>query len=160
MSPFDQGVMHLASWIGNAVLPVLAGLIVALGVVEFSLGRSAGRYFVGALAALMGSAFTSGRGSLLAEPGCGPVLHGLAHANQCRGKCPDAHVRGDSDRVSSAGLGRGVGEVVYVALDAPHICRNGRADGIGTAAAVRKVCHGVMASNREEGLGTKENVWR
>ena len=55
MSPFDQGVMHLANWIGNAVLPVLAGLIIALGVVEFSRGRPAGRYFVGALAALMGS---------------------------------------------------------------------------------------------------------
>jgi hypothetical protein len=48
-------MLNLANWFGNVMLPIGAGLILAIGIYQFSKGRELERYVYGALAALMGS---------------------------------------------------------------------------------------------------------
>ncbi len=54
---FDTGILNLANWVGNQVLVVLAGLIIAAGIYQYSKGRDADRFFYGGLASLMASGF-------------------------------------------------------------------------------------------------------
>lgn len=50
---FDNGVLNLTNWTGNAVLPLLAGVFLAVGIYRFAKGHEVDRYFYGALAALL-----------------------------------------------------------------------------------------------------------
>ena len=54
---FDSGILNLANWVGNQLLVVLAGLIIAAGIYQYSKGRDADRYFYGGLASLLTSGF-------------------------------------------------------------------------------------------------------
>jgi len=49
---FDQGLLNMTNWIGNGVMPLLAGLMIALGIYKFSRGGDFERYFWGAMGAL------------------------------------------------------------------------------------------------------------
>src|SRR5512140_1620238 len=48
-------MLHLANWFGNVMLPIGAGLILAIGIYRFSKGYELERYIYGAMAALMTS---------------------------------------------------------------------------------------------------------
>jgi len=52
---FQSGLLNLANWVGNVVLPIGAGLILAYGIYQFSKGRELEPYVWGAMAALLGS---------------------------------------------------------------------------------------------------------
>ncbi len=54
---FDTGILNLTNWVGNEVLIVLAGLILAAGIYRYSKGHDADRYFYGGLASLLVSGF-------------------------------------------------------------------------------------------------------
>jgi hypothetical protein len=49
---FDQGILGVTNWVGNAIMPVLAALMIALGIYRFSRGGDFERYVWGALGAL------------------------------------------------------------------------------------------------------------
>ena len=49
---FDGGLLNLTNWVGNAVMPVLAALILALGVYKYSRGYHIDPYIGGTMAAL------------------------------------------------------------------------------------------------------------
>jgi len=55
---FDQGVLSLANWMGNVIMPILAGLFVIIAVIEFSKGREFSHSMYGALACLLVSGLT------------------------------------------------------------------------------------------------------
>jgi len=54
---FDSGILNFTSWVGNQLLVVLAGLIIAAGIYQYSKGRDADRFFYGGLASLLTSGF-------------------------------------------------------------------------------------------------------
>ncbi|HMF65007.1 MAG TPA: hypothetical protein VK608_13035 [Edaphobacter sp.] len=54
---FDTGILNFTNWIGNQILVVLAGLIIAAGIYRYSKGHDADRYFYGSLASLLASGF-------------------------------------------------------------------------------------------------------
>ena len=49
---FDVGLLNLTNWVGNGVMPVLAALILALGIYKYSRGYHIDRYIGGTMAAL------------------------------------------------------------------------------------------------------------
>ena len=49
---FDQGLLSMTSWMGNAVMPIIAALLVAYGVYKFSRGEDFERCIWGCLGAL------------------------------------------------------------------------------------------------------------
>ena len=49
---FDQGLLNMTNWVGNGIMPLLAALMVALGIYKFSRGGDFERYIWGALASL------------------------------------------------------------------------------------------------------------
>jgi hypothetical protein len=55
---FDQGVLHLANWVGNVIMPTLAGLFIILAILEFSKGSEFSHSLYGALACLLVSGLT------------------------------------------------------------------------------------------------------
>ena len=55
MGSFQLGLLNLANWLGNVMLPIGAGLILAYGIYQFSKGRELEPYIWGAMAALLGS---------------------------------------------------------------------------------------------------------
>lgn len=55
---FDQGVLNLANWVGNVILPTLAGLFIIIAILEFSKGRDFSQSLYGALACLLVSGLT------------------------------------------------------------------------------------------------------
>ena len=55
MGSFQPGLLNLANWMGNVMLPIGAGLILACGIYQFSKGQELERYVLGAMAALLGS---------------------------------------------------------------------------------------------------------
>src|SRR5271166_3522120 len=55
MGSFQPGLLNLANWMGNVMLPIGAGLILACGIYQFSKGQELERYVFGAMAALLGS---------------------------------------------------------------------------------------------------------
>jgi len=55
---FDQGVLNLANWMGNVIMPTLAGLFIILAILEFSRGREVSHSVYGALACLLVSGLT------------------------------------------------------------------------------------------------------
>jgi len=51
--PFSNGLLQMANYLGNYIMPIMSGLIVSFGVYAFSTRKDGGRYFKGALACLM-----------------------------------------------------------------------------------------------------------
>ncbi len=49
---FDQGLLHMTAWLGNGIMPLLAGLMIAMGIYKFAKGGDFERYFWGAMASL------------------------------------------------------------------------------------------------------------
>ncbi len=49
---FTQGVLNLTNWVGNGAMPLLAALMLALGIYRFSKGGDFERYIWGALGSL------------------------------------------------------------------------------------------------------------
>jgi hypothetical protein len=49
---FDEGVLNMTNWVGNGIMPVLAALMIALGIYRFSRGGDFERYVWGALGSL------------------------------------------------------------------------------------------------------------
>jgi hypothetical protein len=50
---FEQGLLNLTNWLGNVILPTLAGLFLAGAIFHFSKGRPFHHYSYAAFAALM-----------------------------------------------------------------------------------------------------------
>ncbi len=50
---FDQGLLNMTNWFGNGVMPVMAALILAMGIYQYSKGRSLERYIYATLGALL-----------------------------------------------------------------------------------------------------------
>ena len=50
---FDNGILNLANWAGNVIMPTLAALFIALAILEFSKGRDHTHSVYGALACLL-----------------------------------------------------------------------------------------------------------
>jgi hypothetical protein len=49
---FDGGLLNLTNWFGNAVMPILAALILATGIYKYSRGYQIDPYIGGTMAAL------------------------------------------------------------------------------------------------------------
>jgi hypothetical protein len=49
----SNGLLHLTSWLGNVIMPTLAGLFAAAGVFHFSKGRNYQHFAYAAMASLM-----------------------------------------------------------------------------------------------------------
>ena len=50
---FDQGLLNMTNWFGNGVMPILAALILAFGIYQYSKGHSLERYVYATLGALL-----------------------------------------------------------------------------------------------------------
>ena len=55
---FDNGVLHLANWLGNVIMPTVAAAFIIIAILEFSKGREFAHSMYGALACLMVSGLT------------------------------------------------------------------------------------------------------
>jgi energy-converting hydrogenase Eha subunit B len=49
---FDGGLLNLTNWVGNAIMPILAALILALGIYKYSRGYHIDPYIAGTMGAL------------------------------------------------------------------------------------------------------------
>jgi hypothetical protein len=55
---FENGILNLANWAGNVILPTLAGLFIAAAILQFSKGADYSYALYGAFACLMVSGLT------------------------------------------------------------------------------------------------------
>ncbi|SRR6266404_2459674 len=55
---FDNGVLHLANWMGNVIMPTLAAVFIITAIIQFSKGHEFSHTMYGALACLMVSGLT------------------------------------------------------------------------------------------------------
>ena len=55
---FDNGVLHLANWMGNVIMPTLAAAFILLAILQFSRGRDFSHSAYGALPCLLVSGLT------------------------------------------------------------------------------------------------------
>lgn len=55
---FDHGILYLANWLGNVIMPTLAGLFIAMAVLQFAKGQEFSHAMYGALGCLMVSGLT------------------------------------------------------------------------------------------------------
>jgi hypothetical protein len=55
---FDTGVLHLANWLGNVIMPTLAAAFIIIAILQFSKGHEFVPSMYGALASLMVSGLT------------------------------------------------------------------------------------------------------
>ncbi|HEX3107103.1 MAG TPA: hypothetical protein VHQ22_21905 [Terriglobales bacterium] len=55
---FDNGVLHLANWMGNVIMPTLAAVFIIVAIIQFSKGYEFSHSMYGALACLMVSGLT------------------------------------------------------------------------------------------------------
>jgi hypothetical protein len=55
---FDHGILHLANWLGNVIMPTLAAAFIIIAVLQFSKGQEFAHSMYGALACLMVSGLT------------------------------------------------------------------------------------------------------
>jgi hypothetical protein len=50
---FDNGILHLANWMGNVIMPTLAAVFIIMAIIQFSKGYEFSHSMYGALACLM-----------------------------------------------------------------------------------------------------------
>jgi len=55
---FDNGVLHLANWMGNVIMPTLAAAFIIIAIIQFSKGHDFSPMMYGALACLLASGLT------------------------------------------------------------------------------------------------------
>ena len=55
---FDHGILNLANWVGNVIMPTLAAVFIIVEILQFSKGREFSHSMYGALACLMVSGLT------------------------------------------------------------------------------------------------------
>lgn len=55
---FDHGILHLANWAGNVIMPTLAAVFIIIAILQFSKGQEFSHAMYGALACLMVSGLT------------------------------------------------------------------------------------------------------
>ena len=55
---FDNGILHLANWVGNVIMPTIAAVFIIMAIVQFSKGQEFSHSMYGALACLMVSGLT------------------------------------------------------------------------------------------------------
>jgi hypothetical protein len=55
---FDHGILHMANWVGNVIMPTLAAAFIIIAILEFSKGQEFAQSMYGALACLMVSGLT------------------------------------------------------------------------------------------------------
>ncbi len=55
--PFSNGLLQMANYLGNIILPIMAGLVLCYGVYAYSQKKDGGHYITGALACLLISGF-------------------------------------------------------------------------------------------------------
>src|SRR6266496_4816493 len=55
---FDNGILHLANWAGNVIMPTIAALFIIAAILQFSKGQEFSHSMYGALACLMVSGLT------------------------------------------------------------------------------------------------------
>lgn len=54
----DYGILHLANWMGNVIMPTLAAAFIIISILQFSKGQECAHTMYGALACLMVSGLT------------------------------------------------------------------------------------------------------
>src|SRR3954465_4983776 len=54
----DNGILHLANWTGNVIMPTLAAVFIIIAIIQFSKGQEFSHGMYGALACLMVSGLT------------------------------------------------------------------------------------------------------
>jgi hypothetical protein len=55
---FDNGILHLANWVGNVIMPTIAAVFIIMAIVQFSKGQEFSHSMYGSLACLMVSGLT------------------------------------------------------------------------------------------------------
>jgi hypothetical protein len=50
---FDNGILHLANWTGNVIMPTIAAVFIIIAILQFSRGQEFSHSMYGALACLM-----------------------------------------------------------------------------------------------------------
>lgn len=55
---FDNGILHLANWMGNVIMPTLAAVFIIMAIIQFSRGYEFSHSMYAALACLMVSGLT------------------------------------------------------------------------------------------------------
>src|SRR5271157_1196149 len=55
---FDHGILHLANWLGNVIMPTLAAAFIIIAILQFSKGQEFSHSMYGALACLLVSGLT------------------------------------------------------------------------------------------------------
>ena len=55
---FDNGILNLANWVGNVIMPTLAAAFIIIAILQFSKGQEFAHSMYGALACLMVSGLT------------------------------------------------------------------------------------------------------
>jgi len=54
----DNGILHLANWVGNVIMPTIAAVFVIMAILQFSKGQEFSHSMYGALVCLMVSGLT------------------------------------------------------------------------------------------------------
>src|SRR5215470_19193093 len=76
---FDNGILHLANWMGNVIMPTLAAVFIIIAIIQFSKGYEASHSVYGALGCLMVSGLTRAFESLASQrPWNNPDLYWIA----------------------------------------------------------------------------------
>ena len=55
---FDNGILHLANWMGNVIMPTIAAAFIVIAILQFSKGQEFSHSMYGALACLLVSGLT------------------------------------------------------------------------------------------------------
>lgn len=55
---FDHGILHLANWVGNVIMPTLAAAFIIFAILQFAKGQEFAHSMYGALACLLVSGLT------------------------------------------------------------------------------------------------------
>ena len=55
---FDNGILHLANWMGNVIMPTIAAAFIIIAILQFSKGQEFSHSMYGALACLLVSGLT------------------------------------------------------------------------------------------------------
>jgi len=55
---FDNGILHLANWMGNVIMPTLAAVFIIIAILQFSKSQEFSHSIYGALACLLVSGLT------------------------------------------------------------------------------------------------------
>ena len=92
---FDSGILHLANWVGNVIMPTMAAVFIIVAIIQFSKGQEFSHSMYGALACLGLRSDASARNVCLTEvleqPGC--VLDSAGDPGQLGRKRDPARVR-------------------------------------------------------------------